>query len=162
MYPVWSKTQEQTITTREGWRGGGFLGGQGRSPAGSAGGMPAGSGVSESPGGVISLQGQEPAQKKESGALGLTKTTAGRGVTPEELRVRSSSRRTQVPGGLWLPCDTGLQGTGLGCLCVCVFCLPIKLRFTVHSLLGRPQHPARMRVTISLIHLLSGQSEDTL
>lgn len=92
----------------------------------------------------------------------MTKTTAGRGVTPEELRVRSSSRRTQVPGGLWLPCDTGLQGTGLGCLCVCVFCLPIKLRFTVHSLLGRPQHPARMRVTISLIHLLSGQSEDTL
>ena len=52
MYPVWSKTQEQTVTTREGWRGGGFLGGQGRSPAGSAGGMPAGSGVSESLGRV--------------------------------------------------------------------------------------------------------------
>ena len=113
MYPVWSKTQEQIVTTQEGC-GGGFLGGQGRSPAGSAGGMPAGSGVSESPGGVTGLKGQEPAQKKESGALGLMRTTAGRGVMPGVLRVGLFKPEDSGPWGLWLPCDTGLQGPGAG------------------------------------------------
>lgn len=161
MYPVWSKTQEQIVTTQEGW-GRGFLGGQGRSPAGSAGGMPAGSGVSESPGGVTGLK--RPGACTEERVWGL-------GVDADDSRQR---------GHAWGAEGGALQAGGLGSLgplaslrhrapgtrgwgaCACVFCLPIKLRFTVHSLLGRLQHTARMRVTIPLIHLLSGQPEDTL
>lgn len=115
-HPAWSETQEQTVTAR----GAGILGGHVRSPSPS---WLCGQSVAWVRG--LRLPGRGD-RSKRPGAW-TEERDRGLWIDGDNIKQRCltwdtegeepSSQKTRVPRGLWLRCDTGLQGTGEACVC---------------------------------------------